>query len=117
MNATVDEQGLGELVELAMDDVRERMPAAAAYHQNVVWQAVPGGGTPAEYKSTGDEAASIHTVRTPDGWKVVVGEFYSAFHEFGSKHEPAKHTVFRATMAAVPGIIDILSGREPGQDE
>lgn len=112
-----DEPGFNQLLDEAMDGIRERMPAAAEYHASQVWQAIPGGGTPARYASTGREAESVRTVSLPDGWKVVVGEYYSAFHEFGSKHEPAKHTVFKATQAAVPGIIDILSGREPGEAE
>lgn len=108
---TIDEDGIMEAIEATL---RDRMVDAAEYHSRVVYDNTPGGGAPPIWEATGAEAKSIRYIIHADGmgYTMVIGEFYSAFHEFGSSHEPARPVLYPATIEALPGIIDILQGNK-----
>lgn len=101
------------LLEQVRANIRPRLADAAEYHSRKVFDATPGGGTPARWESSGDSAKSIRYVLSPDGsehmgWKMVVEPFYMAFYEFGSKHQPARPFLRNATIESIPGIISII---------
>lgn len=90
------------IVEHVVEDLSTRFADAAEYHTRVVYDEAP--------KRTGDMAKSIRYVLLPNGYKVVVDEFYSAFLEFGTVKQRKNPFLLRATFKALPGIIDILEG-------
>ncbi len=92
------------IVEHVVADLSTRFADAAEYHTRVVYDEAP--------KRTGDLAKSIRYVLMPNGYKVVVDEFYSAFQEFGTKHQRKNPFLLRATLKALPGIIEILEGNQ-----
>ncbi|HEY7116561.1 MAG TPA: HK97-gp10 family putative phage morphogenesis protein [Tepidisphaeraceae bacterium] len=102
----MSDDGTDDIIRTVEDDIRARLTAAAEYHVATVQQEAP--------RRSGKMASTIHYRLLPDGlgYKVIVPEFYSAFIEFGTKHQPANPFLRRGSEKALPGVMDILDGRK-----
>jgi HK97 gp10 family phage protein len=95
-----------ESVRAIEDDLRQRLPAAAEQAAQAVRQAYINEG----HVRSGEMVRSVTTWVDPQGlrFKVIVGDFVSAFLEFGTKHQPARYVVTRAMHANMANTIAIL---------
>ncbi len=98
------------IVEHVVEEMSTRFADAAEYHTRVVYDEAPKLAKSTSRRGAGDLAKSIRYVLMPNGWKVVVDEFYSAFQEFGTVKQRRNPFLLRGTLKALPGIIDILEG-------
>jgi HK97 gp10 family phage protein len=97
-----------ETLRAVADDIGDRLQAAADQAVEAAKQAYRDQN----HVRSGEMVNGITSYVDRDGlrFKVIVPAFYSAFLEFGTKHQPARYVLQNAMHANLENTIRILEG-------
>lgn len=101
-----------ETLRAVSADIASRLEAAAEQAAETVVRAYVAGG----HVKSWEMAKNVYYVVDPEQlrFKIVSPVFYSAFLEFGTKHQPARYPVQNAMLANMENTIRILEGNRGG---
>lgn len=99
-----------DVLEAVQADLGERLTPAA--EQAV--EAVKAGYVAQGHVVSGQMVRNVYAiVNRTEGWfKIVVPDFYAAFLEFGTAHQPARHPLANIMAGNMEKTAEILGGTE-----